>query len=30
MPPYISRAAQHDNAIANEINRGTHLANTLF
>ena len=26
----VSRAAQHDNAIANEINHGTHLANTLF
>ena len=26
----ISRAAQRDNAIANEINRGIHLANTLF
>ena len=26
----LSRAAQRDNAIANEINRGIHLANTLF
>ena len=26
----VSRAAQRDNAIANEINRGIHLANTLF
>ena len=26
----LSRAAQHDNAIANEINCGIHLANTLF
>ena len=24
----ISRAAPHDNAIANEINRGIHLNNT--
>ena len=26
----VSRAAQRDNVIANEINRGIHLANTLF
>ena len=26
----LSRAAQRNNAIANEINRGIHLANTLF
>ena len=26
----LSLAAQHDNAIANEINRGIYLANTLF
>ena len=26
----VSRAAQRDNAIANEINRGIHLANTQF
>ena len=26
----VSRAAQRDNAIANEINRDIHLANTLF
>ena len=26
----LSRAAQRDYAIANEINRGIHLANTLF
>ena len=26
----VSRATQSDNAIANEINRGIHLANTLF
>ena len=26
----FSRATQLDNAIANEINRGIHLANTLF
>ena len=26
----VSRASQRDNAIANEINRGIHLANTLF
>ena len=26
----VSRATQRDNAIANEINRGIHLANTLF
>ena len=28
--PLVSRDAQHDNTIANEINRGIHLANTLF
>ena len=26
----VWRAAQRDNAIANEINRGIHLANTQF
>ena len=26
----VSRAAQRDNAIANEINRDIHLADTLF
>ena len=26
----LSRATQRDNAIANEINHGIHLANTLF
>ena len=26
----VSRAVQRDNAIANEINRDIHLANTLF
>ena len=26
----VLRAAQHDNAIANEISRGIHPANTLF
>ena len=26
----LSRAAQQDNAIANDINRDIHLANTLF
>ena len=26
----VSRATQHDYGIANEINRGIHLANTLF
>ena len=26
----VSRAAQHNNAIANEIDRGIQLANTLF
>ena len=26
----VSRAAQRDNAIANEINRGIHLTYTLF
>ena len=26
----VSRAAQRDNAITNEINRDIHLANTLF
>ena len=28
--PLVSRATQRDNAIANEINRGIHLAYTLF
>ena len=27
---FHSHAAQRDNSIANEINRGIHLANTLF